>query len=66
MRRTTRKSARTLNEGRSLNPGDTYSRVILEASAEPLNEGRSLNPGDTRVMAPDHLRLEPRSTKAGV
>ena len=41
-----------LNEGRSLNPGDTLTRgecKHLPHCAGPLNEGRSLNPGDTMV-----------------
>ena len=38
----------TLNEGRSLNPGDTLlSAQRLRREQGALNEGRSLNPGDT-------------------
>ena len=38
----------TLNEGRSLNPGDTTPRrTTCEWARASLNEGRSLNPGDT-------------------
>ena len=37
-----------LNEGRSLNPGDTRRRRHPRRRRRPLNEGRSLNPGDTR------------------
>ena len=37
-----------LNEGRSLNPGDTRTAAKTKMStAAALNEGRSLNPGDT-------------------
>ena len=37
-----------LNEGRSLNPGDTRTRGIsAPRRGSTLNEGRSLNPGDT-------------------
>ena len=36
-----------LNEGRSVNPGDTACWNSASASGAPLNEGRSVNPGDT-------------------
>ena len=39
-----------LNEGRSLNPGDTCSCSCAALHSAPaLNEGRSLNPGDTKT-----------------
>ena len=57
----------TLNEGRSLNSGDTGSpRCAVTSATTSLNEGRSLNSGDTALA----LRMAPssgaRSTKAGV
>ena len=40
--------ARSLNEGRGVNPGDTRRRPISEDTRpQPLNEGRGVNPGDT-------------------
>ena len=36
-----------LNEGRSLNSGDTPATGSQAAGGPPLNEGRSLNSGDT-------------------
>ena len=40
--------AAPLNEGRSVNPGDTSrARAPLGRTRSPLNEGRSVNPGDT-------------------
>ena len=36
-----------LNEGRSLNSGDTPPHLTGLPSSRPLNEGRSLNSGDT-------------------
>ena len=36
-----------LNEGRSLNPGDTRRSRRPGRRTTTLNEGRSLNPGDT-------------------
>ena len=39
-----------LNEGRSVNPGDTRSRHGDPQRHPTLNEGRSVNPGDTRVI----------------
>ena len=36
-----------LNEGRSVNPGDTGSTGLPARRRRPLNEGRSVNPGDT-------------------
>ena len=42
----------TLNEGRSLNSGDTRARTPPRCAGTPaLNEGRSLNSGDTRHRA---------------
>ena len=42
----------TLNEGRSLNPGDTAFRAVPgRPDVGALNEGRSLNPGDTSRTA---------------
>ena len=42
----------TLNEGRSLNSGDTPSpRWRTVGKRYALNEGRSLNSGDTRIRA---------------
>ena len=40
-----------LNEGRSLNPGDTSTSSVSTPAATSLNEGRSLNPGDTFWLA---------------
>ena len=38
-----------LNEGRGVNPGDTYATIArLTGHSTPLNEGRGVNPGDTR------------------
>ena len=60
-------SRSTLNEGRSLNPGDTSGRAWTPATwAGSLNEGRSLNPGDTHLIAGIVDEQEVRSTKAGV
>ena len=60
-------AARTLNEGRSLNPGDTARAFRdLPPARHALNEGRSLNPGDTRREPVQHLLDVRRSTKAGV
>ena len=39
-----------LNEGRSVNPGDTWSKMmhhVRDTLVQSLNEGRSVNPGDT-------------------
>ena len=56
-----------LNEGRSLNPGDTRPRDRARPrAAGTLNEGRSLNPGDTQALDDDQVLLHLRSTKAGV
>ncbi len=41
------KYGRSLNEGRSVNPGDTLRLQLVVDPALPLNEGRSVNPGDT-------------------
>ena len=40
-------SLSALNEGRSLNSGDTLNRISFPIHAYTLNEGRSLNSGDT-------------------
>ena len=37
----------SLNEGRSVNPGDTRVSYYNEGAPIALNEGRSVNPGDT-------------------
>ena len=37
----------TLNEGRSVNPGDTNLTGVVDGPPRSLNEGRSVNPGDT-------------------
>ena len=43
----------TLNEGRSMNPGDTCWRATRTTpTRRSLNEGRSMNPGDTCRAAP--------------
>ena len=56
-----------LNEGRSLNPGDTGIQHRHVASTDAsLNEGRSLNPGDTAIGDAHVSPIGPRSTKAGV
>ena len=39
--------ARSLNEGRGANPGDTSTRSRPGSTRWPLNEGRGANPGDT-------------------
>ena len=40
----------TLNEGRGINPGDTFRiHFGLYRISDPLNEGRGINPGDTLV-----------------
>ena len=57
--------ASTLNEGRSLNSGDTGTPPRPGWRARtPLNEGRSLNSGDT----PSHIlatALRPRTLNEG-
>ena len=55
---------RPLNEGRSINPGDTSCIYTNFSCAIALNEGRSINPGDTRI---ERIigRVGFRSTKAG-
>ena len=60
-------TAGPLNEGRSLNSGDTRPLTVLDVHPPgPLNEGRSLNSGDTTTGA-GHAGLgDRRSTKAGV
>ena len=40
-----------LNEGRSVNPGDTRAFSSLSSTRRSLNEGRSVNPGDTRAFS---------------
>ena len=59
-------STESLNEGRSINSGDTPTVLApIPTRTQTLNEGRSINSGDTyrrgRVRAPRE-----RSTKAGV
>ena len=54
----------TLNEGRGVNPGDTWFQRILDADTPALNEGRGVNPGDTATAAAQELSSS-RSTKAG-
>ena len=54
-----------LNEGRSLNPGDTGRRDRGAQRSSALNEGRSLNPGDTLGLQAPHRVRHRRSTKAG-
>ena len=41
------RTARPLNEGRDVNPGDTRLETSCRACSAPLNEGRDVNPGDT-------------------
>ena len=42
---------KTLNEGRSVNPGDTrIFAANCDGYVRPLNEGRSVNPGDTAKL----------------
>ena len=36
-----------LNEGRDVNPGDTYTLTRAPLVSPTLNEGRDVNPGDT-------------------
>ena len=60
------RSLRALNEGRSLNPGDTSVVARRVGRSTPLNEGRSLNPGDTLPDVVKGLHDLARSTKAGV
>ena len=58
---------RALNEGRSLNPGDTAKDITqTQLRAATLNEGRSLNPGDTPAAVWQGEPSRARSTKAGV
>ena len=38
---------RPLNEGREINPGDTWARPPSPSGTGALNEGREINPGDT-------------------
>ena len=54
-----------LNEGRSLNSGDTMSRGPHARPPSALNEGRSLNSGDTGGGLKEHQHMRGRSTKAG-
>ena len=54
-----------LNEGRSVNPGDTACTHRTDLRYCPLNEGRSVNPGDTGRYGYWCQRRRPRSTKAG-
>ena len=57
----------SLNEGRSLNSGDTRIRFRrLRMRPRSLNEGRSLNSGDTWARLLSWWHSESRSTKAGV
>ena len=42
-----RSRARSLNEGRGANPGDTTSVALACRYSSTLNEGRGANPGDT-------------------
>ena len=51
-------SVSPLNQGRSVNPGDTPSRqgkVYIRLSPSSLNQGRSVNPGDTGMMSVAHF-----------
>ena len=43
---------RPLNEGRSVNPGDTRRSPAGSPRRAALNEGRSVNPGDTSMIEP--------------
>ena len=55
-----------LNEGRSLNSGDTAESTYKDVRVAALNEGRSLNSGDTPRIGHGGGSAEVRSTKAGV
>ena len=56
----------SLNEGRSINPGDTGGfRGRQPFFDRSLNEGRSINPGDTGHQAVGRGGDRARSTKAG-
>ena len=55
-----------LNEGRSINSGDTPARPSCRRSSPALNEGRSINSGDTDTFAWPTVTVQHRSTKAGV
>ena len=62
-----RRPGSSLNEGRSLNSGDTRRRPRAAGRpASTLNEGRSLNSGDTRIAPEPFTGRWQRSTKAGV
>ena len=57
----------TLNEGRSINSGDTRGGSPGgEWSMDALNEGRSINSGDTLAHHGGGRGELSRSTKAGV
>ena len=66
-------TAKSLNEGRSVNPGYTSATTSSignrSRAARTLNEGRSVNPGytpsRTRQSRDAPFRTGPRSTKAG-
>ena len=44
---TSRRSRRTLNEGRGISPGDTPAPLRDSSRSRALNEGRGISPGDT-------------------
>ena len=46
-RRKTAAAVAALNEGRGVNPGDTYTVSVNTPPRGSLNEGRGVNPGDT-------------------
>ena len=45
-----------LNEGRGINPGDTFQNgsLVTVGNIATLNEGRGINPGDTRTWRQLH------------
>ena len=49
-----------LNEGRGMNPGDTWRGGPAGLRRSPLNEGRGMNPGDT-ANAPGRLAESDRN-----
>lgn len=56
----------SFNEGRSINSGDTYHRLLDDGSGPAaLNEDRSISSGDTRKRKHRLTSTVVRSTKAG-
>ena len=66
-RRASISGASALNEGRGVNPGDTWRLSNTAGTSEKptLNEGRGVNPGDTPAPEGDVRVDGVRSTKAG-